>query len=63
MHLFAELTALSVVGNMHVVNNVADFDSVTTPVRRAICSYKQQDVAAYADSWSPPTVKFQNYQI
>ena len=56
MHLFAKLTALSVDGNMYVVDAPAEMSSITTQLRENICSYMPSDVTTFSDSWTAPLV-------
>ena len=60
MHLFAKLTALSVVDNMYLATLPEEIANHTEDIRSKICSGGPEQMTKFAETWFEPKVRFLN---
>ena len=60
MHLFAKLTALSVVDNMYLATLPEEIANHTEDIRSKICSGGPEQMTKFAETWFEPKVRFFN---
>ena len=56
MHLFAKLTALSVVDNMYLASLPEEIANHTEDIRSKICSGGPEQITKFAETWFEPKV-------